>query len=183
MRCSLRRALALPALTVGALLVGVMLFVHTAGAGQVAVTQPDLGPNVVVFDPSMSTSQIQTTVDAIATQQVDNEMGSQRYALLFKPGTYGTAANPLIVQVGYYTDVAGLGASPTDVVINGHVDVLQPVPHRRQLHRAEQLLALGVESDDQRQPDRQTAERPVSSGPRRRRRRCGESTSLAETSR
>ena len=50
-------------------------------------------------------------------------MGSQRYALLFKPGTYGTAANPLIVQVGYYTDVAGLGASPTDVVINGHVDV------------------------------------------------------------
>ena len=123
MRYSLRRALALPALTVGALLVGVMLFVHTAGAGQVAVTQPDLGPNVVVFDPSMSTSQIQTTVDAIATQQVDNEMGSQRYALLFKPGTYGTAVNPLIVQVGYYTDVAGLGASPTDVVINGHVDV------------------------------------------------------------
>ena len=123
MRYSLRRALALPALTVGTLLVGVMLFVHTAGAGQVAVTQPDLGPNVVVFDPSMSTSQIQTTVDAIATQQVDNEMGSQRYALLFKPGTYGTAANPLIVQVGYYTDVAGLGASPTDVVINGHVDV------------------------------------------------------------
>jgi hypothetical protein len=123
MRYSLRRALALPALAVGALLVGVMLFVHTAGAGQVAVTQPDLGPNVVVFDPSMSTSQIQTTVDAIATQQVDNEMGSQRYALLFKPGTYGTATNPLIVQVGYYTDVAGLGASPTDVVINGHVDV------------------------------------------------------------
>ena len=71
----------------------------------------------------MSTSQIQTTVDEIATQQVDNEMGSQRYALLFKPGTYGTAVNPLIVQVGYYTDVAGLGASPTDVVINGHVDV------------------------------------------------------------
>ena len=123
MRYSLRRALALPALTVGALLVGVMLFVHTAGAGQVAVAQPDLGPNVVVFDPSMSTSQIQTTVDEIATQQVDNEMGSQRYALLFKPGTYGTAVNPLIVQVGYYTDVAGLGASPTDVVINGHVDV------------------------------------------------------------
>jgi hypothetical protein len=123
MRYSLRRALPLPALTVGALLVGVVLFVHTAGAGQVAVTQPDFGPNVVVFDPSMSTSQIQTTVDAIATQQVDNEMGSQRYALLFEPGTYGTAANPLIVQVGYYTDVAGLGASPTDVVINGHVDV------------------------------------------------------------
>ena len=71
----------------------------------------------------MTTSQIQATVDAIATQQVDNEMGSQRYALLFKPGTYGSAANPLTFQVGYYTEVAGLGASPGDVTINGHVDV------------------------------------------------------------
>ncbi|MFL5803060.1 MAG: adenylyl cyclase [Roseiflexaceae bacterium] len=86
-------------------------------------SQPDFGPNVKIFDPSMPTSQIQATVDAIANQQVDNEMGTQRYALLFKPGTYGTVANPLIFQVGYYTDVAGLGASPTDVTINGHVDV------------------------------------------------------------
>jgi hypothetical protein len=84
---------------------------------------PDFGPNVVVFDPSMPTSQIQATIDAITAQQVDNEFGTQRYALLFKPGTYGTAANPLAFQVGYYTDVAGLGSSPTDVTINGHVDV------------------------------------------------------------
>ena len=36
-----------------------------------------------------------------------------------------TAARPsqLIIKVGYYTEVAGLGASPTDVTINGHVDV------------------------------------------------------------
>src|SRR5262249_43310265 len=58
-----------------------------------------------------------------ANQQVDNEMGTQRYALLFKPGTYGSAANPLVFQVGYYTEVAGLGASPADVTIHGHVDV------------------------------------------------------------
>src|SRR5678816_4056161 len=42
---------------------------------------------------------------------------------LFKPGVYGSTAQPLILRVGYYTEVAGLGASPTDVVINGHVDV------------------------------------------------------------
>jgi hypothetical protein len=96
-----------------------------ASAGRVngAVAAPNLGPNVFVFDPSMPTSQIQATVDAIADQQVDNEMGSQRYTLLFKPGTYGSNAEPLIVRVGYYTEVAGLGASPTDVTINGHVDV------------------------------------------------------------
>jgi hypothetical protein len=86
-------------------------------------SQPEFGPNVIVFDPSMPTSQIRAAVDAIADQQVPNQFGTQRYALLFKPGTYGSAANPLTFQVGYYTSVAGLGASPTDVTINGHVDV------------------------------------------------------------
>src|SRR5258705_8200392 len=90
----------------------------TAGYGQ-----PDFGPNVKIFDPSMPISDIQATVDAIHSQQVDNEMGTQRYTLLFKPGTYGTTDHPLIFQVGYYTEVAGLGQSPTDVVINGHIDV------------------------------------------------------------
>jgi hypothetical protein len=33
-----------------------------------------------------------------------------------------SAADPLLLQVGYYTSVAGLGASPADVVINGAVD-------------------------------------------------------------
>ena len=83
----------------------------------------DFGPNVKIFDPSMPVADIQATVDAIHAEQVNNEMGTQRYALLFKPGTYGTAAEPLVFQVGYYTEVAGLGLSPNDVVINGHVDV------------------------------------------------------------
>lgn len=85
--------------------------------------QPDLGPNVMIFNPSMPTSQIQAAVNTIAAQQVSNEFGPQRYALLFMPGTYGSSATPLVFQVGYYTEVAGLGASPTDVVINGHIDV------------------------------------------------------------
>ncbi|MGO4228706.1 adenylyl cyclase [Arthrobacter sp. YAF34] len=88
-----------------------------------ATSTPDLGPNVVVFTPDMPQAQIQAKVDAIAKQQVDSEMGTGRYALLFEPGTYGSAANPLVFQVGYYTEVAGLGASPDDVTINGHVDV------------------------------------------------------------
>jgi hypothetical protein len=90
---------------------------HRAGPGQ-----PDFGPNVYIFSPGMPQSQIQSTVDSIASQQVSNQFGTQRYALLFEPGTYGSAADPLIFQVGYYTSVAGLGASPDDVVINGAVD-------------------------------------------------------------
>ena len=102
------------------LAVGVVVSGPAAAA---APGQPDFGPNVVVFDPSMPVSQIQATVDAIAAQQIPNQFGPQRYALLFKPGTYGSATDPLNFQVGYYTDVAGLGASPSDVVINGSVYV------------------------------------------------------------
>ena len=85
--------------------------------------QPDLGPNVIVFGPSMPTSEIQARVDAIAEKQVSNQFGRQRYALLFRPGRYGSPEHPLSFQVGYYTEVAGLGASPGNVTINGHVDV------------------------------------------------------------
>jgi hypothetical protein len=84
---------------------------------------PDLGPNVIVFDPSMPQSQIQATVDAVAQQQIPNQFGTERYALLFEPGTYGSPAAPLNFQVGYYTEVAGLGQNPGDVVINGAIDV------------------------------------------------------------
>jgi hypothetical protein len=77
---------------------------------------------VKIFDPSMSTSDIQSAVNAIYAQQKSNEFGTDRYALLFKPGTYGSAASPLKIPVGYYTDVAGLGSSPNDVAINGAVD-------------------------------------------------------------
>jgi hypothetical protein len=94
------------------------LTVRAAAGGQAG-----FGPNVYVFTPAMPQSQIQSTVDAIAAQQVPNQFGTQRYALLFEPGTYGTTANPLRFQVGYYTEVAGLGQSPGDVVINGSADV------------------------------------------------------------
>jgi hypothetical protein len=71
----------------------------------------------------MPTSQIQATVDTIASKQVSNQFGTDRYALLFKPGTYGSSSDPLNFQVGYYTSIAGLGRSPGDVVINGSVYV------------------------------------------------------------
>lgn len=107
-----------------ALLLVVLLLMPTSiPTVSAAPGDPDLGPNVYIFDPSMSVSQIQATVDAIYAQQVDNEMGTNRYAFLFKPGVYGTAEHPLQIKLGYYTEIAGLGAMPTDVVINGKVDV------------------------------------------------------------
>ncbi|THA29469.1 coagulation factor 5/8 type domain-containing protein [Streptomyces sp. A1277] len=77
---------------------------------------PDLGPNTVVFDPSMPASSIQSKLNSIFNQQQSNQFGSQRYAVLFKPGTYSADVN-----VGFYTQVAGLGLSPDAVNINGAV--------------------------------------------------------------
>src|SRR5215472_14813937 len=120
-----RLCLVAAALALGALAV---MAPATAGATTTVAdsqqpAQPDFGPNVLIFTPSMPLSQIQSTVDAVAAQQVGNQFGTQRFALLFEPGTYGSATTPLIFQVGYYTTVAGLGASPKDVTINGAIDV------------------------------------------------------------
>jgi hypothetical protein len=94
-----------------------------AGAVLPSTTGGQLGPNVYIFTPTMSQSSIQSTLDSIASQQVSNQFGSQRYAVLFEPGTYGSSTTPLIFQVGYYTTVAGLGLNASDVVINGSIDV------------------------------------------------------------
>ena len=93
-----------------------------AASSHQATALPDFGPNVHIIDPSMSTAQIKATFDAVAARQLSNQFGTDRDALLFMPGSYGTSASPLNVQVGYYTEVAGLGASPEDVKVEGTVD-------------------------------------------------------------
>jgi hypothetical protein len=79
-------------------------------------SNPDLGPNVSIFDPSMSAATIQSKLTSVFNSQVTNQFGTQRYAMLFKPGTYNVDAN-----VGFYEQVAGLGLTPDAVTINGHV--------------------------------------------------------------
>jgi len=81
-----------------------------------AQTNPPTWPSTVrVFSPS--DTDIQTVVDAAyanngGTSPSDHgQFSRNRYAFLFKPGTYDVD-----VPVGYYTQVAGLGKSPKDVV-------------------------------------------------------------------
>ncbi|MFJ7778685.1 discoidin domain-containing protein [Streptomyces yangpuensis] len=77
----------------------------------------DLGPNVIVFDPS--TPGIQARLDQVFQQQESAQFGSGRYQFLFKPGTY----HGLNAQIGFYTSISGLGLSPDDTTINGDVTV------------------------------------------------------------
>ncbi|GAA3802027.1 discoidin domain-containing protein [Sphaerisporangium flaviroseum] len=121
-RRSGRRRLGL-AFALGLVLTSTVMTTGPATAASPDSGTRDFGANVTIFDPSMPVGEIQATLDAVHATQVDNEMGTKRYAYLFKPGTYGTAENPLRIKVGYYIEIAGLGASPTDVVINGKVEV------------------------------------------------------------
>jgi len=74
------------------------------------------GKNVLVFDETMDMEEIKQTFQTLHEQQMHNQFGSERYALLFKPGTYD-----LDVTVDYYVQALGLGRYPGDVTINGAV--------------------------------------------------------------
>ena len=69
--------------------------VSSIAALPAAATQTPFGDNVIVFDPSMPVSDIEKVVNDIHAEQVDDEMGTNRWSLFFKPGTYGTAEDPL----------------------------------------------------------------------------------------
>ncbi|MFR9800583.1 coagulation factor 5/8 type domain-containing protein [Streptomyces sp. MS06] len=77
----------------------------------------DLGPRVLVFDPS--TPDIQARLDEVFAEQESAQFGDGRYALLFRPGTY----RDLNAQLGFYTSISGLGLSPDDTTIHGDVTV------------------------------------------------------------
>src|SRR5579859_994958 len=85
---------------------------------------PDLGPNVLIFNPSMAPSAMQRQIDQIYSTQQHNEFGTQRNALLFLPGDY-----KLDIPIGYYTEVIGLGASPDSVHITGNVHADASAPN------------------------------------------------------
>ncbi|MFJ6200202.1 adenylyl cyclase [Micromonospora sp. NPDC092111] len=87
--------------------------------------EPDFGPNVFVYGPGTPAAEIQSTFDRLFARQERNEMGTDRYAVLLKPGRYEVDA-----RLGYYTTVAGLGAHPDDVDVHGAVRVVgQPDPN------------------------------------------------------
>ena len=90
-------------------------------AGAVRATDPkapDLGPDTYVVTPNTPQGEMQSKLDEIAKKQHTNQFGEERNAVLFQPGTYNADVN-----LGFNTQVAGLGMSPDDVNINGHVHV------------------------------------------------------------
>ncbi len=67
------------------------------------------GENVYIFTPKDDVAGIQNTLDNIYQMQETAQFDDNRVALYFMPGTYDVSAD-----VGFYTQLSGLGALPTD---------------------------------------------------------------------
>jgi len=109
--------------------------------------QPDFGPNVTIFDPSMLGSEIQSAFDAVQATQAPpvtgkpytsgtGQFNTVRHAFLFKPGSY----SGIQAFIGYYTSVAGLGISPDGVTINGTINSIGVGPTNNPNDQADGLV-------------------------------------------
>ena len=97
-------------------LAGLAAAVHPAVARATAPRDPELGANVLIVDPSMPAAELQRRIDTIFARMERAHFSDERHAILFKPGRYTADVN-----VGFFTQVAGLGLLPGAVVIDGHV--------------------------------------------------------------
>lgn len=133
------------------LLVAILILTMVTGCSNSDQDQtvPDISPytnsifgkNVLVFDDSMDQERIKMTLQALHQQQSYNEFGSERYALLFKPGTY-----ELDVTVDYYVQALGLGRSPDDVTINGAVQSITTTSSNNVANKVTTMFWRGAEN-------------------------------------
>ncbi len=70
------------------------------------------GGNVYFFAPEDDPAEVQGILEEIWEKQEKNQFGDDRFAVYFLPGTYD---EEIQARVGFYTQIAGLGASPDDV--------------------------------------------------------------------
>ena len=108
---------------VSAVLAATVYCTATSTGVDAAEPNPPTWPSSVrVFDPS--DTDISATVNAAFAKNGghdppnNGQFSTERYAFLFKPGTYTDD-----VPVGFYTTVAGLGEAPGDVIFAGEKGV------------------------------------------------------------
>ena len=74
--------------------------------------KPDLGANVRVFSPDDDMKEVAKAVEGVFKRQHKRQFGPERQAFLFLPGDYVKAGT---LNVGYYTQILGLGRTPGEV--------------------------------------------------------------------
>lgn len=73
------------------------------------------GYNTYVFNDSDDQNQIAEVVEDIYQHQHYSQFGKNRYSFAFKPGEYHSDMEAEEYNVGYYTQVIGLGKTPYEV--------------------------------------------------------------------
>ncbi|HEX8813329.1 MAG TPA: coagulation factor 5/8 type domain-containing protein, partial [Terracidiphilus sp.] len=84
---------------------------------------PDFGPNVAVFTPKSDAADMQRKIDAVYATQQHAEFGTERDAFIFLPGEYH-----LDIPIGFYTQIAGVGATSDAVRITGNIHADASLP-------------------------------------------------------
>ena len=72
----------------------------------------DLGTNVRLFSPADGVEAIHRETQDVFRRQHKSQFGEGRYAFLFLPGDYSAMK---ALEIGYYTQILGLGRMPDDV--------------------------------------------------------------------
>ena len=95
-----------------------LALVHVCGAAE---PNPPVWPDsVAVFSPADGVDAVEAKIQAAFAQNGGHspsnhgQFSDARFAFLFAPGQY-----TVDVPVGYYTQVLGLGQSPSDVIFDG----------------------------------------------------------------
>ena len=78
-------------------------------------TIEEFGKNVFFFGPNDDAEKTQEVLDEIYRIQEPNHFGKERHAVYFMPGTYD---KQIKVNVGFYTQVSGLGLLPDAVQLS-----------------------------------------------------------------
>lgn len=73
------------------------------------------GKNTYIFNETDNPDEIDNLTNSIFEKQHYNQFGKARYALVYKPGNYTDTST---INVGYYTQILGLGKTPYDVELN-----------------------------------------------------------------
>lgn len=72
------------------------------------------GEHTYIFSPEDDPAEVNAILEELWGRQETAQFGTDRYAVYFMPGTYDES---IAVNVGFYTQVAGLGVRPTDTKI------------------------------------------------------------------
>ena len=99
------------------------VLIVAAGVACAQAKLPDFGPNVAVFTPKSDAAEMQKKIDAVYAVQQHAEFGTERDAFIFLPGEYH-----LDIPIGFYTQIAGVGATPDAVRIAGNVHADASLP-------------------------------------------------------